>query len=499
MGQGGSKLFRVDVADKVDPRVAGRAGQKGTLFRYIPAVGDCTVLIKQDDGFSTNWTPISGTAALPTAVSVASVANVNIAVAPATIDGVAYTTALLKDQALPAENGVYDFNGAGNPLTRSAGWDEAAEFEPGREVFVQDGNTQADTLWINELAVTVLGVDPVEFQEIPNASFMLKDFSNSTPAVKDQDFGNFKLINVVLVDASFVVQNSVVATKLLKLDLTGSAAATQITIASAVTAGRTITIPDISGTVLVSDAATGQVYVNASTTLHASNAGMQMNSATSNRGSYRANQYGNNAGVPNLACFKSRGATIGSLASVLAGDTLFRVFGLGVAGDGVTIPQAGMMNILVAAGGVFPAYLATEFNLQLTNLAGALAIKLKMSSEGVLTLPGYGAGFLQTDGAGVVSTGPLPSLQIRLIAAAAAISATTDSAVVCDTTGASGNLTLPAGTAGLEFVFTSAGAGAAVYTLVPNGGDVLDVSVVSIIGAGVVSRIKFLGGTWYAV
>lgn len=88
---------------------------------------------------------------------------------------------------------------------------------------------------------------------------------------------------------------------------------------------------------------------------------------------------------------------------------------------------------------------------------------------------------------------------IRTVAAASAISARTDYVVVCDSTGATGNLTLPAGEDGLEFVFTGAGAGIALYTLVANGGDAFDVNVITVIAAGVVTRIKFLGGTWYAV
>lgn len=69
MGQGGTLVQRIDIIDIFDPRVDGRAADKGTLFRYIPAVGDPVVLIKQDSGFSTNWIDASGSSGVYTASS----------------------------------------------------------------------------------------------------------------------------------------------------------------------------------------------------------------------------------------------------------------------------------------------------------------------------------------------------------------------------------------------------------------------------------------------
>jgi hypothetical protein len=46
-----------DWADRFDPRVDGLEGKKGTLFRYVPTVGTPLLLMKQDDGFTRNWTP----------------------------------------------------------------------------------------------------------------------------------------------------------------------------------------------------------------------------------------------------------------------------------------------------------------------------------------------------------------------------------------------------------------------------------------------------------
>lgn len=60
MGRGGTLTRRVDIIDIYDPRVTGRAAPKGTLFRYIPGVGNPVLLIKVDDGFTTNWISASG-------------------------------------------------------------------------------------------------------------------------------------------------------------------------------------------------------------------------------------------------------------------------------------------------------------------------------------------------------------------------------------------------------------------------------------------------------
>lgn len=66
-----------------------------------------------------------------------------------TIDGVTLVTGdriLLKNQAAPAENGIYTVNASGAP-TRSVDMDAWAEV-PGSFVFVEEGTTYADTGWV---------------------------------------------------------------------------------------------------------------------------------------------------------------------------------------------------------------------------------------------------------------------------------------------------------------------------------------------------------------
>lgn len=88
---------------------------------------------------------------------------------------------------------------------------------------------------------------------------------------------------------------------------------------------------------------------------------------------------------------------------------------------------------------------------------------------------------------------------IRVINSVDTIDARTDYKIICDTTGTSGNLTLPPGENGLEFIFTASGAGGASYTLVPDGIQTLDDSVIDTIATTVISRIYFYEDVWYGM
>ena len=119
--------------------------------------------------------------------------------------------------------------------------------------------------------------------------------------------------------------------------------------------------------------ATFQVFVNqGGAAVLGSNAGLQLSSTTANRGACRMNQFGANAGVPGITGFKSRGATVGALASCVVGDVLFRATAVGIPADNVSFPLAGWLGIQVPTAGVGANYLATEFEVRLTPLAGPI-------------------------------------------------------------------------------------------------------------------------------
>lgn len=82
----------------------------------------------------------------------ATTANITISnPGTAVFDGVTLVNGdrlLVKSQTLPAENGIYIFNGAGVALTRATDLDAWTEI-PGALLAVEEGTVNADTLWLN--------------------------------------------------------------------------------------------------------------------------------------------------------------------------------------------------------------------------------------------------------------------------------------------------------------------------------------------------------------
>ena len=120
-----------------------------------------------------------------------------------------------------------------------------------------------------------------------------------------------------------------------------------------------------------------------------SNAGLQYSSKRPNRAQFRANQFGANAAGPGATGFKSRGASIGTLASCAAGDLLFRVTAIGVPADNVSVPLAALLSLQIPAGGVGPNYVASELELQLVPLEGPIngaTPMFKITSQGIPVL-----------------------------------------------------------------------------------------------------------------
>ena len=146
-------------------------------------------------------------------------------------------------------------------------------------------------------------------------------------------------------------------------------APTQSTIDTQATATRAFHLPNMSGTAVIANDATGLVLIGAITQLNGSNAGIQYSSATSNRGSIRVNQYEANAGVPGITGFKSRGA-IGVNTSVNVGDTLARITAFGVTGNNIDLPLSGYAGFNVTA--VNPNSLGTEFAVETVANDGAI-------------------------------------------------------------------------------------------------------------------------------
>lgn len=89
-----------------------------------------------------------------------------------TIDGVVLATndrILIKTQASPAENGIYIVNASGAPTraTDMDAWDEV----PGAFVAVEEGSTNADTIWLcTSNAGGTLNTTAITWQQIPTSA-----------------------------------------------------------------------------------------------------------------------------------------------------------------------------------------------------------------------------------------------------------------------------------------------------------------------------------------
>lgn len=84
-------------------------------------------------------------------VRAASTADVTIASPGSTIDGVTMASGdrvLLKDQSTGADNGIYSWNGAATPMTRTRDADQTAEITAGLLIMVEEGTVNHDHTFV---------------------------------------------------------------------------------------------------------------------------------------------------------------------------------------------------------------------------------------------------------------------------------------------------------------------------------------------------------------
>lgn len=100
-------------------------------------------------------------------------ANINLAAPGATHDGVTLSNGdrfLAPAQTNPAENGIYQFNGAAVPATRTADGDDWTELI-GAYVIIEQGTAYADTAWLCTVdAGGTLGTTAVTWVQFGNAT-----------------------------------------------------------------------------------------------------------------------------------------------------------------------------------------------------------------------------------------------------------------------------------------------------------------------------------------
>jgi hypothetical protein len=117
---------------------------------------------------------------------------------------------------------------------------------------------------------------------------------------------------------------------------------------------------------------TFSLFINQGGASFSSNAGIQFSSTVANRAALRMNQFGNNAGIPGVVGFKSRGTNVFDMVSVADGDVLWRATAIGVTGNNINVPLAGFLSLQVPTGGTNPTWVATDFSISLVPLAGPI-------------------------------------------------------------------------------------------------------------------------------
>lgn len=162
-------------------------------------------------------------------VRAASTANVTLATPGASIDGVTLTAGdriLLKNQTTGTENGIYIFNGAATPATRSTDADTSAEVTSGMFVFVEEGTTNADTGWVlatnNPITLNTTALSFVQFSGagaytagagLTQTGTTFDVVAGTTPSASAGPGGGLVVnANDVVIDATVVVRKKVFAT-----------------------------------------------------------------------------------------------------------------------------------------------------------------------------------------------------------------------------------------------------------------------------------------------
>lgn len=109
-------------------------------------------------------------------VRAATTADISIASAPATIDGVTLTIGdriLVKNQVTASQNGIYQFNGVSVALTRTDDADDDTDVTAGLTVAVEEGTAHGDQVWIlttnNPITVDTTSL---QFSLLPTNTFV---------------------------------------------------------------------------------------------------------------------------------------------------------------------------------------------------------------------------------------------------------------------------------------------------------------------------------------
>ena len=222
-----------------------------------------------------------------------------------------------------------------------------------------------------------------------------------------------------LVDNQTFIVDATDPTKRLGFNVAGSTGTTT-TLSTSQTANRSIGLGDIDGTVLVQNPSEF-VFIGQPGVFQGSNAGIQHSSLVATRPSIRSNQYGNNTGIPGATGFKSRSTTLGGLAPVQVGDSIYGITAIGVT-DNLSIPLSGLLLCEVSAVPAGQGWIGTQWtfrNVSNNGPSNGQRNVFQIDSEGILriretaawagTYPTSGVVVLAGAGAFMVSNGVIPA------------------------------------------------------------------------------------------
>ena len=155
-------------------------------------------------------------------VVAASTGNVSLTAPGSSLDGVTLTVGdrvLLKDQTAPAENGIYQFAGAGSALTRTADADSGAELS-GSTVTVQRGSVNADRVYrVTADDPLTIGTTAVTLAQVGGASQAKTAGAGLTETGTTYDVGAG---TGILVTADAVAVDTSVVTRKVAFDVGGA-------------------------------------------------------------------------------------------------------------------------------------------------------------------------------------------------------------------------------------------------------------------------------------
>lgn len=220
---------------------------------------------------------------------------------------------------------------------------------------------------------------------------------------------NTVAINGNVADNKLSFVNASDATKKLSCDLSSETASTTLTLTPQNTSNEVVHLPPVATSggaamALLQDETTGFIFSNGITSsLGGANSMMQLaNATTANRAQIKLHSYFNGTSVAGVSTLTSRSGTIGTNSAVVAGQDYSKWTAQAGATTAGSAPISGAFAF--KANTVNSLTVTSDFHLQLTNLAGTLADRFYLGSEGALQLPNYGTGLAHFDSSGNITS-----------------------------------------------------------------------------------------------